>query len=130
MESLPTVRLQSSPWRVALLAFVVAGLATAPISWVMDGVTPSFVVYPIVLVVGLWRHLRGAGTVYFAVAGAIFLLVHVPFVWAAVSDSGSNPFNESAPYNPTLWLVTLLLLPLGTVVTGLVAWREAPRTSA
>jgi hypothetical protein len=121
------MRLSSSPRRVALLAFVVASLATAPVSWVMDGVTPSFVVYPLVLIVGLWRHRRGAGTLYFAVAGSIFLLVHVPFVWAALSDSGSNPFDESGPYNPTEWLVTLLLLPLGMVVTAVLAWREARR---
>lgn len=114
-----------SPRRAVLLALVVASLACAPVSWVMDGVTPSFVVYPLVLLVGLWRFWRGGGTLFFGIAASIFLLVHLPFTWAAITDSGENPYKESAPYNPVEWFVTLFAFPLATVIAGFLAWRES-----
>jgi hypothetical protein len=64
----------------------------------MDGVTPSYIVYPLVLLVGLWRYRRGGGTLFFGIAATVFLLIHLPFAWAAVTDSGSNPYKDSAPY--------------------------------
>src|SRR5215212_6203480 len=56
--------------RTVLLALVVASLACAPWSWIVDGLTPSWVVYPIVLLVGLWRMRRGGGPLYFGIAAA------------------------------------------------------------
>jgi len=57
-------------WRGVLVTLVGASLLGAPISWVDDGLTPSFVVYPIVLLIGIWRLSRGGrnGTLYFGVA--------------------------------------------------------------
>lgn len=112
----------------ALLTLVGASLVGAPVSWVMDGLTPSFVVYPLVLLVGLWRHRRGRGTLFFGIAATIFLLVHLPFTWAAITDSGINPGNASAPYNPREWLVTMLAMPLTTATAGFLAWREHRRS--
>lgn len=110
-----------------LLTLVGASLVSAPVSWVMDGLTPSFVVYPLLLLVGLWRHHRGRGTLFFGIAATTFLLVHLPFTWAAITDSGSNPANASSPYNPREWLVTMLALPLMTATAGVLAWRERQR---
>jgi hypothetical protein len=124
MDATLNARISSSPRRTVLLVLVLASLACAPLSWAMDGLTPSFIVYPLALLVGVWRSRRGNGTLYFAVAALTFLLVHVPFVWAAITDSGANPFDESAPYNPGEWLLTLLVLPLLTAVAGLLAWRD------
>jgi hypothetical protein len=103
---------------------VVASLACAPVSWAMDGVTPSFIVYPLVLLVGLWRYRRRGGTLFFGIAATVFLLVHLPFAWAAITDSGTNPYKDSAPYNPVEWLVTLFVVPLATAIAGFLAWRE------
>jgi hypothetical protein len=110
--------------RAVLLALVLLSLACAPVSWVMDGITPSFIVYPLVLLVGLWRYRKGGGTLFFGIAATVFLLIHLPFAWAAITDSGENPYKESAPYNPVEWLITLFAVPLATAVAGFLAWRE------
>jgi hypothetical protein len=123
-ETMLKARWASSPLRAVLLALVAASLACAPVSWVTDGVTPSFIVYPLVLLVGLWRYRRGGGTLFFGIAATVFLLVHLPFAWAAVTDSGENPYKDSAPYNPVEWLVTLFVVPLATAIAGFLAWRE------
>jgi hypothetical protein len=88
----------SSLRRAFVLTFVLASLACAPVSWVLDGVTPSWIVYPLVLLVGLWRFRRGGGTLFFSIAATIFLLVHLPFTLAAITDSGENPYKDSVPY--------------------------------
>jgi len=119
------------PWRGALVLLVAASLLTAPVSWLDDGPTPSFIVYPTVLLVGLWRlRRRGrSGTLYFGVAALAFLLVHLPFSWAALRGSGVNPADPGGEYSPLQWTITLFAVPLLTAVSGLLAWREA-RTRA
>lgn len=114
-------------WRSILLALVIVSLATAPWSWIDDGFTPSMIVYPALLLVGLWRLRRGGivGTVFVGVTALVFLLVHLPWTWAAVTNAGSNPINASAPYNPGQWLVTLFLVPLLTAAAAFMARREA-----
>jgi hypothetical protein len=107
-----------------LLVLVAAGLACAPVSWIDDGVTPSFVVYPLVLLVGMHK---GGGTLYFGLAATIFLAVHVPFTWAALLDDQS-PLGADKPYNPVEWTVTLFVVPLMTAAVGFLAWRNAPRS--
>jgi hypothetical protein len=109
---------RTSPRRAVLLALVLGSLVCPPISWILDGVTPSFIVYPLVLLIGLWRFRRGGGTLFFAIGALVFLLIHLPFTWAAVTDSGKNPYKGSAAYNPVEWLVTLFVFPLATTVAG------------
>lgn len=114
-------------WRAVLLALVFVSLANAPWSWIDDGFTPSWIVYPTFLLVGLWR-LRGGGivgTVFVGVTALVFLLVHLPWTWAAVTDAGSNPLDASGPYNPGQWLVTLFLVPLLTAAAAFMVRREA-----
>jgi hypothetical protein len=84
-----TSRSLRANWRTVLFVLVVASLACAPVSWVDDGLTPSWIIYPLILLVGLWRMWRGHGTLYFGIAGTIFLLVHLPFTWAALFGSQS-----------------------------------------
>lgn len=90
----------------------------------MDGVTPSFIVYPLVLLFGVWRYWRGGGTLFFGIAALVFLVIHLPFTWAGITDSGENPYKKSAPYNPVEWIVTLFVIPLATAIAGFLAWRE------
>ncbi|MDQ2984247.1 MAG: hypothetical protein M3R70_10045 [Actinomycetota bacterium] len=119
-----STRPRLSPRRLTVLALVLASLACAPVSWALDGFTPSFIVYPLVLLGGLWRFRRGGGTLFFAIAATVFLLIHLPFTWAAITDSGENPYKASRPYEPVEWLVTLFAVPLATAIAGLLAWLE------
>jgi hypothetical protein len=85
----------AAPWMRILLVLVIAGLASAPISWIVDGLTPSMVVYPIVLSIGLWRQSHGEGTLYFGIAATLFLLINLPFAWAATTGADRNPADHS-----------------------------------
>jgi hypothetical protein len=107
-----------------LLALVIASLACAPVSWIVDGITPSWIVYPVALLIGLWRRGRGAGTLYFAIAGTTFLLVHLPWTWASLTGADTNPLDHSVAAQPVEWLITLFLVPLATAVAGFVCWRQ------
>jgi hypothetical protein len=116
-----------TPWRAALLVLVAASLATAPWSWVVDGLTPSFIVYPLVLLIGLWRMRRGGGTLYFGIAATVFLLVHIPWTWAAFMGEHTNPLPDDIAIHRFEWAVTLFAVPLLTALAGFAAWREAKR---
>jgi hypothetical protein len=114
-----------APWRLVLLALVVASLATAPWSWFVDGLTPSFIVYPLVLLIGLWRMRKGGGTLYFGIGAGIFLLVHVPWAWSAFTGELAAPLPEDVAIHRFTWTVTLFAVPLLTAVAGFRASQEA-----
>ena len=124
MDQTISAKTTTTTWSGILLTLVIASLACAPISWVVDGVTPSYIVYPAALLIGLWRRSQGTGTLYFGVAGTVFLLIHLPFTWAAVTGAGTNPANHTTPTHPVEWLITLFLLPLATAITGFLCWRR------
>ena len=111
--------------RTTLLALVVASLACAPWSWIVDGLTPSWVVYPIVLLVGLWRLRRGGGTLYFAIAAAVFCLVHLPWAWTTFTGERTGFLPDDLAIHRFEWAVTLFAVPLLTAAAGFAAWREA-----
>jgi hypothetical protein len=79
-------------------------------------------VYPIVLLLGLWRMRKGGGTLYFGIAATIFLLIHIPWTWAAFTGADSNPLSAEDPAHPLEWSVTLFIVLL---LTAIAAWREA-----
>jgi len=118
-------RTRTSPEQILLL-LVAASLTCAPVSWIVDGVTPSWVVYPIVLAIGLWRHSRGGGTLYFGIAATVFLLIHLPWSWAAVTGD-TNPADSTLPSHPVEWIATLFAIPLLTAAAGFTAWRAKAR---
>jgi hypothetical protein len=127
MDHTMTVKTTRATWSRALLVLVIASLVCAPVSWIVDGVTPSFVVYPVALLIGLWRRTRGAGTLYFGIAGTIFLLIHLPWTWASLTGADTNPLDHSVPAQPVEWLTTLFLVPLAMAVAGFVCWRQQRR---
>jgi hypothetical protein len=106
-------------WRRALMVLTVVSLLCAPWSWVDDGVTPSWIVYPILLLVGLWRLRSGHGALYVGIVALVFLLVHLPFTWAAITGADTNPSNADLEVSPVQWLITLFVVP---VLTSAVRW--------
>jgi hypothetical protein len=124
MDHAVTADTTAAPWTRVLLVSVIASLACAPVSWIVDGVTPSMIVYPIVLLIGLWRRSRGAGTLYFGIAATLFLLIHLPFTWASVTGADTNPANHTEPAHPVEWLIILFLVPLATAIAGFGCWRR------
>jgi hypothetical protein len=110
-----------------LLALAVLGLVFAVVSWIVEGVTPSWIVFPILLLGGLLRARRGgnSGTVWLGLSALVFLLVHLPFDKAALSDHCVNPADSDRACHPAWWLVSLGAFPLLMVLTALLAFREA-----
>jgi hypothetical protein len=118
-------------WRRVLIALVAISTACAPVSWIDEGVTPSWVVYPLALLVGLYRLRKGGttGTVFVGVAALVFLVVHLPFAYAAVFGD-ENPLDAEREFSPVQWTITLFLIPLATVIVAWLARREAKTTGA
>jgi hypothetical protein len=99
-------------------------------SFAIDGVTPSWVVYPLLLV-GVFvlsrRNVRTAAVVLF-VSSALFFAVHVPFVGeAAKGDDCVHPANDELDCHPASWIATLGVVPLVTVLGAVGAAVAARR---
>jgi hypothetical protein len=128
MEATVTGSATASPRRTILLVLVIASLVCAPWSWIVDGLTPSWVVYPIVLLVGLWRMRRRGGTLYFGIAAVVFFLVHLPWAWTAFTGERTGFLPGDLAIHRFEWAVTLFAVPLLTAVAGFAAWREGKRS--
>ena len=91
-----------------MIALALLGLVFAVTSWIVEGVTPSWIVFPTLLLVGLVRARRGgsSGTVWLGVSALVFLLVHLPFDKAALSDHCVNPGNSDKACHPAWWLLS------------------------
>ncbi|HWJ54174.1 MAG TPA: hypothetical protein VNT24_12435 [Propionibacteriaceae bacterium] len=121
------------PWRRALLVMIIVSLLCAPVSWIDDGITPSWVVYPIALIIALWRFRSGHGALFVAIASLVFLIVHLPWSWAAITGAENNPLDRASPSSPVQWLITLSIVPLLTTAIGWITWfkqRSTPAVSA
>jgi hypothetical protein len=117
---------QAHIWKRFLIALALLGLVFAVASWIIEGVTPSQVVFPILLVLGLIRARKGgaAGVVWLGLSALVFLLVHIPFDKAALSSNCVNPGDSDKPCHPAWWLAELGSLPLAMVLASVVAFRE------
>ena len=109
--------------RRLVAAIAIVNVLCAPVSWFDEGVTPSWVIYPLALLVGLWRLRRGKGLVFLAVAALVFLLVHLPWSFAFLF-TGEHPLDSDREYSPLQWLLTLLVAPAALAIVGLFAWRQ------
>ena len=109
-----------------MLALAALGLVFAVVSWIVEGVTPSWIVFPILLLVGLVRARRegSSGIVWLGLSALAFLLVHLPFDKAALSEHCVNPADSDRACHPGWWLVSLGAFPLLMVVTALLAFQE------
>lgn len=109
-------------WRRAPVVAIVVSLLCAPDSWIDEGVTPSWVVYPIALRIALWRFRRGYGAMFVGIAAPVFLAVHVPWSYAALTGAYTNPLDRESPSSPVQWLITLLVVPVLTSAVGWISW--------
>jgi hypothetical protein len=108
-----------------LLTLALLSLAFGVASWIIEGITPSWVVFPIFLVVGLVRSRKGGsyGIVWLGVSALVFLLVHLPFDKAALSKHCVNPTGADKACHRVFWLISLGVVPLLMVATAAVAFR-------
>jgi hypothetical protein len=116
------------PWRRALVVMIIVSLLCAPVSWIDDGITPSWVVYPIALIIALCRYRSGHGALFVAIAALVFLIVHLPFSWAAITGAENNPADPESPSSSVQWLTSLLVVPLLTTAIGWITWFKQRST--
>jgi hypothetical protein len=116
------------PWRRALLVMIIVSLLCAPVSWVDDGITPSWVVYPIALIIALWRYRSGHGALFVAIAALVFFIVHLQLSWAAITGAANNPLDRESPSSPVQWLITLSIVPSLTTAIGWITWFKQRST--
>ena len=110
-----------------LLALAVLSLGLGVASWIIEGITPSWIVFTIFLVLGLVRARKGgsSGIVWLGVSALVFLFVHIPFDKAALSKHCVNPTGADKACHRFFWLTSLGAVPLLIVVTAVVAFRDA-----
>jgi hypothetical protein len=119
--SLTTTVTSTINWKHVLLVLVVMNLIGGIVFIVTEGLVPSWVVYPILLIVGALRLRKGGttGTVFLGVTAVIFILVHFPFTFFGPEGSACPQCSQVL-----LW-VTLFVVPLLTTLVAVLAWRQA-----
>ena len=116
-------------WWQALQVSITVNLLCAPVSWVDDGITPSWIVYPVLLAIAWWRVRRAKGALMTGVVALVFLVVHLPFSWAAVSGA-ETAGTADVPTSPVQWLVTLFIVPALTSAIGWITWLRQRNASS
>lgn len=114
--------------RRLVAALAVVNVLCAPVSWFDEGVTPSWVVYPAALLIGLWRLRRGKGLLWIAVAAAVFVVVHLPWSFAFLFE-GDHPLDADLEYSPVQWFLTLLVAPAALATVAFLARRGSARAA-
>ena len=109
-------------WVQILVVAVAANLLGGLIFTGTEGLVPSWVVYPILLIIGLWMLRRRAipGALFLLGSAALFLLVHLPFTLLAGFMTHPCP-----DCSPTLLWGTLFIVPLLTALVAIMVWRQA-----
>jgi hypothetical protein len=110
-------------WVQILVLAVAANLLGGLVFTLTENLMPGWIVYPVLLIIGLGLLRRRAITgAWFLLASAIlFWLVYLPFT--LLGQAGSACPNCS---RPLLWM-TLFVVPLLTAFAAMMAWRQARR---
>lgn len=110
--------------RNTLIGLLTLNLVAGVWSLLVDGVTPSWVVYPLLLLVTLPLLKRSVSqaAAYLASVATLFVLVHVGFLGAAASESCVHPADPALACHPTTWMVTLGVVPVVTALGAAGAW--------
>lgn len=91
METTVTGSATTTSRRTIRLASVAVSVAGSHWSSIVEGVTASWVVHPVVLLAGLRCIAKGGGTLYLGITATIFPLVHVPWTGTACTGRASAP---------------------------------------
>ena len=113
-------------WVQVLVVAVAANLLGGLVFTLIEDLVPSWVVYPLLLIIGLalLRRVPTTGALFLSGSAALFLLIHLPFTLFA--GFMNNPCPDCSR---TLLWVTLFIVPLLTVFAAMMAWRQARRKS-
>jgi len=116
-------------WRRWLVVAVVANLIGGAVFVLTHAIVPSWIIYPIFLIIGLIRLRQGGskGIVFLGVTALVFILVHFPFT--PFGPEGSACQSLDSCIQPILW-VSLFVLPLLALIVAWLAYREAKTGSA
>lgn len=117
-------------WRSWLVVAVVANLVGGA-AWVLThSIVPSWIIYPLFLIIGLSRLRRGGskGIVFLGVTAMVFILVHFPFTRFGPEASACEESFDPC-IQPLLWR-SVFALPLLVLVVAWLAYREAKLGSA
>jgi hypothetical protein len=114
-------------WAQILVVAVAANLLGGLLFTLTENLMPGWVVYPILLMIGLGllRRRSITGALFLLGSAAIFLLVHLPFTLLA--GSMDHPCPDCS--RPLLW-VTLFIVPLLTAFVAMMVWRQARRNDS
>ena len=112
-------------WVPILVMAVAANLLGGLVFTLTEGLRPGWVVYPLLLIIGLGllrRHVI-TGALFLFSSTILFLLIYLPFT-LLVGSIGNNPCPDCS--QSLLWM-TLFIVPLLTTFIALMAWRQAHR---
>jgi len=112
-------------WLRILVVAVAANLLGGLVFTVTESLMPGWVVYPILLIIGLGllRRRLITGALFLLGSAVLFLLIYLPFTLLG-QVSGACPDCS----RPVLW-VTLFIVPLLTAFVAMMVWRQARRKS-
>jgi len=113
-------------WAQILVVAVAANLLGGLVFTVTESLMPGWVVYPILLIIGLGllRRRLITGALFLLGSAILFLLIYLPFTLLG-QVSGACPDCS----RPLLW-VTLFIVPLLTAFVAMMVWRQARRNDS
>ncbi len=115
--------LPANTWKRVLLVMVAINLIAGLVFSVMVQLFPSWIVYPVFLIIGAWRLRKGGttGTVFLFVTAVIFILVHFPYT--VFGPEGSGCADAGCPRG--LAWIALTVVPVITAVVAAIAWQQS-----
>ena len=110
-------------WARLLVVAIAANLLGGLVFVVTEGLVPSWVVYPILLIISLalLRRRTRAGALFLLGSAVLFVLVHFPFTPFGPQGSACPDCSQ-----PLLWVV-LFIIPLLTAFVAMMGWRQTRR---
>jgi len=107
-------------WVQILIMAVAVNLLGGLVFTLTENLMPGWIVYPVLLIIGLGLLRRRAvtGALFLLGSAVLFLLIYLPFTLLA--GSMDNPCPDCSR---TLLWVTLFIIPLLTAFAAIMAWR-------
>ena len=114
-------------WVQMLVVAVAANLLGGLVFTLSESVMPGWIVYPILLIIGLGllRRRPTTGALFLLGSAILFLLIYLPFTLLA--GSMGNPCSDCS--RTLLWVI-LFIVPLLTTFVAMMAWWQARRNDS